>query len=150
MSRQPNIDDYLQKGMYGDKQIKPDEKRKFLGTFRERIIIALKKSQVMENKIYYEIEEMMLKYPNSKLLLNGDINYPSLSKYIQIAKKRGNPYSIITNNDSNTSIGLVLALDYAINIENIYVTNELTPKPKKQKKASFWSSIKSTLNRRKK
>ena len=89
MSRQPNIDDYLQKGMYGDKQIKPDEKRKFLGTFRERIIIALKKSQVMENKIYFEIEEMMLKYPNSKLLLNGDINYPSLSKYIQIAKNVG-------------------------------------------------------------
>lgn len=61
MSRQPNLDDYLQKGMYGEKQLKPDEKRKYLGTFRERIVVALKKSQVMEKQIYPEVEDLMKK-----------------------------------------------------------------------------------------
>ncbi|MEK5037091.1 DUF1694 domain-containing protein [Sporosarcina sp. FSL K6-3457] len=36
-----NVDDYLQRGFYGAKEMKPAECRKFLGTIRERIIIAL-------------------------------------------------------------------------------------------------------------
>ncbi|WP_316252510.1 DUF1694 domain-containing protein [Bacillus aquiflavi] len=46
----PTVDDYLQKGIYGQKEIKPDERRKFLGTLRERVIVALKQSQVREKK----------------------------------------------------------------------------------------------------
>ncbi|MGE8204437.1 YueI family protein [Heyndrickxia sp. NPDC080065] len=145
MSGQPNIDDYLQKGMYGEKQVKPDEKRKFLGTFRERVIIALKNSQVMENKVYTEIDQLLKANPCAKLLLNGELNYPSLSKYIQLAKRYGNPYSIVTNNDSNTSIGLVLALDHAINKEDIYITTSSKQQKEKAKKKGLLSSLKGAL-----
>lgn len=141
MTRQSNIDDYLQKGIYGEKQIKPDEKRKFLGTFRERVIIALKNSQVMENNVYSEIEGLIKSNPKAKLLLNGDLNYSYLSKYIQIAKKYNNPYSIVTNHESSTTIGLVLAHDYAINKEDIYITNKNKQYVKK-KKEGLWSSLK--------
>ncbi|MEM5596765.1 DUF1694 domain-containing protein [Niallia circulans] len=48
MSSNPNLDEYMQKGMYGAKETKPEERRKFLSTLRERVVIALKQSQVME------------------------------------------------------------------------------------------------------
>lgn len=40
MSRQPNLDDYLQKGMYGEKQLKPDEKENILEHF-ENVSLSL-------------------------------------------------------------------------------------------------------------
>ncbi|MBC8930811.1 DUF1694 domain-containing protein, partial [Escherichia coli] len=36
-----NIDDYLEKGMYGAKEINPAEKKNYSGTYRERVLIAL-------------------------------------------------------------------------------------------------------------
>ena len=48
----PNIDDYLNQGIYGTKETNPDERRQFLGTLRERIEVALTQGQVMEEKVY--------------------------------------------------------------------------------------------------
>ena len=75
-----NIDDYLQKGIYGEKQTKPEERRRFLGTLRERIVVALKKGQVMEQDTYSELEVLMKKYPDATLYLNGNIRYSFLTK----------------------------------------------------------------------
>ncbi|GIN85557.1 hypothetical protein J6TS2_19430 [Heyndrickxia sporothermodurans] len=150
MSNQPNIDDYLQKGIYGEKQIKPEEKRKFLGTYRERVIVALKNSQVMENKVYNEIERLMKGNPQAKMLLNGELNYSFLSKYIQLAQKYNYSYSIVTNNESTTNIGLVLAHDYAINKEEIYITttNKNQGQEKKTKEKSLFPTIKKKISKK--
>lgn len=150
MSNQPNIDDYLQKGIYGEKQIKPEEKRKFLGTYRERVIVALKNSQVMENKVYNEIERLMKGNPQAKMLLNGELNYSFLSKYIQLARKYNYSYSIVTNNESTTNIGLVLAHDYAINKEEIYITttNKNQGQEKKAKEKSLFPTIKEKISKK--
>ncbi|HLU23466.1 YueI family protein [Lederbergia graminis] len=119
-----NIDDYLKKGMYGVKQTKPDERRKFLGTIRERIVVALTKSQVMEKGVYPEVVKLMKDHPKATLLLNGDLDYAYLSDYIANARKINIPFSIVTNKESNTDIGLVLAYDYAIDKEEIYIEKQ--------------------------
>ena len=129
-----NIDDYLQKGLYGEKQTKPEERRRFLGTLRERIVVALKKGQVMEQDTYSELEVLMKKYPDATLYLNGDIRYSFLTGYIQLAKKCNNAFSIVTNSNHATDIGLVLALDYAIHIENIFNEKQTEKKVKKNVK----------------
>ena len=49
--KKPTVDEVLQQGIYGALETKPDERRKYLGTIRERIIVALKKSQVAESEI---------------------------------------------------------------------------------------------------
>ncbi|SID83289.1 Uncharacterized conserved protein [Mycobacteroides abscessus subsp. abscessus] len=51
-----NVDDYVKQGMYGQKQTKPDERRKFLGTIRERIVIALTQPQVRREGTHREVE----------------------------------------------------------------------------------------------
>ncbi|MBS4209673.1 YueI family protein [Bacillus sp. FJAT-50079] len=134
-----NVDDYLQAGVYGPRQIKPEERRKFLGTIRERIAIALTKGQVMENGIYSEVIQLMDQYPDATLLLNGDLDYSYLSDYIQQARAKNISYSIVTNQESQTRIGLVLTCDYAIHQENIYITKQAMKKPivKKKKKGFF-------------
>jgi uncharacterized protein YueI len=139
----PTVDEVLQQGIHGAKEIKPDEKRKFLGTFRERIIIALKKNQVMEKEIYPQVEKSMKENRTAHLFLNGNISYEALSKYVKLAKKYKIEHTIVANKEHDTEIGLVLAMDHAIDKEEIYVTEkEQEPaKPPTQEKPSFFTKL---------
>ncbi|MDT9027632.1 YueI family protein [Rossellomorea sp. YC4-1] len=145
----PTIDDYLDNGIYGQKQTKPDERRKFLGSLRERIVIALTQSQVREKGVYKEVQECLKKHPEAKLLLNGNMSYSFLSKYIKLADTYHVSFSMVTNKEIETDIGLVLAYDYAIDKEEIYVKkkNEKNSeaKTKQKPKKSLFSSIKNKL-----
>ncbi|MBM7693432.1 uncharacterized protein YueI [Peribacillus deserti] len=120
-----NVDDYLQQGIYGHKELKPEEKRKFLGTFRERVITALYIGQVTEKKVYKEVAEAINQYPNSALLLNGEITYSHISKYVKLANQQNIPYKVISNLENDTDIGLVLASKEAVDIENIYINKDI-------------------------
>lgn len=119
-----SVDDILKEGIYGPKEIKPEEKRKFLGTFRERVLIALSRSQVREREIYPQVEEQMKENSSVRLLLNGNIDYESLSKYVKLAQNHHIEYTIVTNKEQDTDIGLVLAMDHAIDKEDIYVVKK--------------------------
>jgi uncharacterized protein YueI len=143
----PTIDDYLENGMYGQKQTKPDERRKFLGSLRERIVIALTQNQVREKKVYQQVEDSLKEHPGAKLLLNGNMKYAYLTKYIKLANQQGISFSMVTNKESQTDIGLLLVYDHAVNKEEIYVMNQ-SDKPvnkAKPKKKSMFSKIKNKL-----
>lgn len=135
-----HVDEYLQKGMYGEKQTKPDERRKFLGTLRERAVIALTQPQVRRSGVNNEAEKAMKENPQAHLYLNGNMNYEYLSKYIKTASKYRIEYTMVTNKEHDTDIGLVLAYDYAIDKENIFVDDEklqVQPEIKKQNDGFF-------------
>jgi len=121
MSSNPNLDDYMQKGMYGAKETKPEERRKFLGTLRERVVIALNQPQVIEPSPYKEILDAMKKNTGAKLYLNGHLDYSYLSKYIKEANQAKMEYTIVTNKEADSEIGLLIAYDHAINKEDIYI-----------------------------
>jgi uncharacterized protein YueI len=118
------MDDYIQQGIHGIREIKPDERRKFLGTLRERVVVALTKQQVREPGTYKEIEDLMKKNKDATLFLNGTMDYSEISDYIKIANKIGSKFIISTNKEANTDLGLVLANDHAINKEDIYIKKQ--------------------------
>lgn len=119
------MDDYIQQGIHGIREIKPDERRKFLGTLRERVVVALTKQQVREPGTYKEkIEDLMKKNKDATLFLNGTMDYSEISDYIKIANKIGSKFLISTNKEANTDLGLVLAYDHAINKEDIYIKKQ--------------------------
>ncbi len=133
--KRANIEDYLEKGMYGTKQTKLEERKKFLGTIRERIVVALTKSQIMEPGIYPEVEKMMNEHPKTTLLLNGELGYSFLSDYIQKARQKKIPFSIVKDKDHYTDIGLVLTYQHAIDKKDIYIKKRPPKMPESQKKA---------------
>ncbi|MDF9761289.1 uncharacterized protein YueI [Peribacillus simplex] len=144
------VEDYLEQGIYGPKEIKPGERREFLGTLRERVVIVLKKSQVFEMNVYPEIEQMMKRHPRSNLFLNGQMDYQYLGKYIKLAISHNIPYKIVLNKDHNSDLGLVLAENNAINNEVIYIEKKnqaIQVIKKKSVKAFFKRWIKKILNK---
>ncbi|WP_088041958.1 YueI family protein [Bacillus sp. EAC] len=119
-----NVEDYLIKGIYGEKQIKIEERNIYLGTIRERIEIALTTSQVMANAIYQHIEPA-LKIKNVTLLLNGTLPYSAISKYIQLAKKNNIQFSLVNNLPHPTPIGLVVTHKNAVDKSEIFIKDAL-------------------------
>ncbi|MFX3623077.1 MAG: YueI family protein [Ectobacillus sp.] len=122
------LDDYLQEGIYGTKEINPKEKHLFLGTFRERIEIALTIGQVMQPTPYREVEAVLQHQKNIKMHLNGEIAYNHLSKYIKLATVHNIPFTNVQNLEGGTPIGLVLAYDKAIDKPEIFIKDSIFQK----------------------
>lgn len=118
------VDDYITQGIYGKKETKPDERRKFLGTLRERTVIALTQAQVRKPGIMKEVKEAMLKNKQARVYLNGHIAYRDISKYAKLASEQQMSFTIVTNKDHNSDLGLVLAYDHAVDVEEIYVQEQ--------------------------
>lgn len=139
----PGVDDYLQQGMYGQKQTKPDERRKFLGTIRERIVFALVQKQVRKKGILPQAESLMRENKEAHLYLNGNMSYSYLSKYIKMAEKYGIHYTMVTNKEHNSDIGLVFAYGHAIDKKEIYIDEKAKPQPSvpQTKKKSFFAKL---------
>lgn len=137
--KKPTVDEVLKQGMYGPLETKPEERKKYLGTLRERIIVVLKKSQVAEEQVYPQVENYMKQYPKAHLFLNGNIPYQELSKYVKMAAKHKVEHKIVNNLEYETEIGLVLAMDYAIDKEEIYVGKE--PIELDQPKKGLWAKL---------
>ena len=135
--KKPTVEEVLQQGIFGVKETKPEERRKFLGTLRERIIAALYMTQVKESKVYPQIEQYMRDNPKAHLFLNGSIHYGEISKYVKIAKKHHINYTIVNNKTNETDIGLVLAMEYAIDKEEIFITIRAINLPLMEKKGLF-------------
>lgn len=113
------LDEYLQQGMYGAKEVKPDERRRFLGTLRERVVVALTKPEVRRKQIAGEFKRLLEEHKEARLYLNGHMEYRAISKYIQLADQMSIEYKVVTNKDYDSRYGLVLAYDYAIDKEEI-------------------------------
>ena len=137
-----SVDDYLQAGIHGVRLPKEAERKQFLGTLRERIVIALTIGQVMSDSGLKRLEEEMQKHPGTKLVMNGHVAYRFLKQEKDLAMKYNIPYTIVTDEESKTDIGAVLTYDYAIDKEEIFIKEE--PKEEKVEEAasSFLEKLK--------
>ncbi|CAH0344031.1 YueI family protein [Bacillus sp. CECT 9360] len=136
-----SVDDYLQEGIHGKKEIKPEERRKYLGTLRERVVAVLTQAQVREKTIYPEIDRLLKENPQATLLMNGSLNYSDIAKYIALAKDNKTAYKIVANSTHVTELGLVLACDTAIDKATISIDSRPKKAVEKKKKPSLFSKI---------
>lgn len=119
-----SVDDYIQEGIYGAKEIHREERGIFLSTFRERVELALTTGQVISQNTYSQIEAVLKSKPGLEMLLNGSISYPHLSKYIKLANQYKAPFTIVQNEEKETSIGLLLAHKTAVDKDEIFIRDE--------------------------
>ncbi|MBU5466793.1 YueI family protein [Virgibacillus sp. MSJ-26] len=149
-----NIDDYLTEGMHGTRLPKQAERDYFLGTLRERVILALKIGEVMQDRGLKELDQFMREYPEAKLIFNGHVAHRFQVEEKKLAAKHKIDYTVITNEENQTDIGAVLAFDTAVDREKIYLADFQTQEdqlPDKKEESSqtsskFFSRIKDWLS----
>ncbi len=94
------------------------EKKYYLGEYRERVLAALKVDQLVEDELYVEIVEAM-KDPKAKFLkLRRDVGLKFLKPYIKEAEKLNFRYELIDGLSYLGDIGLIVASDLALDNED--------------------------------
>lgn len=123
-----DINDYLDKGMYGSPQLKPDEQNKYLGTFRERVVFALTVQQMKNIKFDPFCLEKIKAYPGGQLLINVSSEATCQQRFITLSQKTNLSFRLVdttaSSQQENDAIGVVYALDHAVDIEDITPKNE--------------------------
>lgn len=130
------VEDYIQEGIYGAKEIKKDEKKLYLGTYRERVVLALYHTQVRKSEMVKKVESLLKKYPTCHFLFNGHIGYDAFKKYIELANKNNISYRIVNNQEADSPYGLVVTLDHAVDIETITIEEQTNTQEENKKKSN--------------
>ncbi|MBU9712251.1 YueI family protein [Evansella tamaricis] len=107
------LEEILHRGIYGTPETLPEERRLFLGTISERVYLALTTNQIRKQGIYKEAEEIMRNNRDVHMYINGTLNYPSYSNYVQFANKHSVPFTIVSDNQ-DSPIGIVLSTSKAL------------------------------------
>lgn len=115
------LQQHMDKGRYGTPQVNPDEQRKYLGTFRERCFLSMTVKEMGNPTDRDHLLTEIQKYPEGKLLINGEVPETLQSTFIALASKNSVDFTIVNDAtvDSEDSIGLLLVTDHAVNEEII-------------------------------
>ena len=156
-----DVMDYLKRGMYGTPELKPEEKKRYLGEFRERVVLALTRKQVRGKDIPRQVYEALDAYRDITIVLNGDMEYEAIGKYIRLANERNVPYRKVHNQLHETEIGLVIASPVSVDVPCIELSDEdpgladktnAAPygpdKPDRGSRHGFAEKLKSVLHRK--
>ncbi len=101
------------------------ERTRYLGEFKERIIVALTKDQVSENEMYIEVINAMKNKEATKMIFSRDIEFKKIERYIKEAEKAKIQHKAVDGLLYQGNIGLIVAADDALKtpVANMFVMN---------------------------
>ncbi|WP_068448899.1 DUF1694 domain-containing protein [Caviibacter abscessus] len=91
------------------------ERNRYLGIYKERVILALTDSQVKEKIIYKEVIEACKKKIATKMVLSRAVELKYLKKYMNIASQYELTCKLVDGLSYVGDIALVIASDDALN-----------------------------------
>ncbi|WP_367295158.1 YueI family protein [Levilactobacillus yonginensis] len=118
MAEKSQMEQHLQNSVYGTPKINPDEQRHYLGTFRERVSLAMTIAEVTDRKNLDAFITEISAHPDFQVILNGHINQTDLGPYMKLASQHNLKFTIKQDEIygvNDTDLGLVVASDHAIN-----------------------------------
>lgn len=133
-------------------QTKPDERRRFLGSLRERVLIRMNNTDVKDPKLTSLFLKHIDDYKGYTVLINGNIEDNSfLGKVESLCSQKQINFTLVNNETAKTgpedTAVLVVAKD-AINKMRIEINQVYAPEmPKEEldapqeKKGSFWHRL---------
>ena len=90
MSEKTPMEQHLQTAMYGTPKINPDEQRKYLGTFRERVSLAMTIAEVTNRDNISDFVTEITDHPNYQVIFNGHIDQADLAPYLKLVNTISN------------------------------------------------------------
>lgn len=105
-------------GIYGPPEIKKEEKNRFLGEYKERVIRYLTLDQVQEPGVYPEIIKAMNSAEAKKLIIDRNVDIESAHDYIKLAREENLVFKRVDSPEFKGDVALIVASDRAVNTEN--------------------------------
>ncbi|MBS7576187.1 MULTISPECIES: YueI family protein [unclassified Enterococcus] len=119
------IEEKLEQGFYGKPELKPAEQKKYLGTFRERVILIITNqdaSQAFYQKIFSQkLNENVNESAQLSMKINDLLDDATKMKFIKLANELTISSTVVTKNNSIAPEGcaVVVHSNQAVNKEVI-------------------------------
>lgn len=112
-------------------QTKPDERRRFLGSLRERTLIRMSVAQTQEPKWQKIFLEHLNDYKDYTILINGKMQQNNfIGKLMGNCSKLGEKFTIVNDNTAHTdpdATGILVVAKTAINQMRIEINQVYAP-----------------------
>ncbi|WP_207695246.1 hypothetical protein DOK67_0001209 [Enterococcus sp. DIV0212c] len=145
---QDDLQKHLDNAMYGTPQLKPEEQRKYMGTFRERCYLTMTITQMKNAEDKENFLKEMTLHPDATVLLNGAMEITLQSTYIKLINERKVKFTVVNDFVENKpdALGLVLTAKEAVNeevidVEEKYPTRVMATPKVEQSKKNFWHRL---------
>ncbi len=121
MNNKDQLEEYIKYGVSGVPVLKREEKKKFLGEFKERVILAIENQYLKNNECFEKIEEVIQKKSVNKIIVNSSLNSQLRGKCMKLAKQYHKDFKLI---NGETTMAIILASNTAQEVEEIYFIGE--------------------------
>ena len=116
-----DLEKYVQYGVIGTPEIKADEKKVWLGEFRERVVFALTYGQIYQEEAIKVIKEKCKDERVQKIIIENSVRLDIAEEFMDLSKEFKKDYKTVDMGDAKGKIALVLANDDAVDEENVLV-----------------------------
>lgn len=140
----------IDNAIYGTPKIKPDEQRKYLGTFRERVCLTISIAELEERDWSFAVAKELERGIGNQVFLNGNLPHSELRNYIKVATEANANFTLKTESEFRTtpdSLAVVVAAKTAVyqspvDVQKRYsdITKQ-SPQIHTPKKKHFWEKL---------
>ena len=103
----------------GNRVLNPDEQRRYLGTFKERVLVTITNDDIYNQNILplfsQALDETQREVQPVKVTISSKIASDRQIALLTAAKQRGLAATIMDNKDSNSPYSVVIYTDHAVN-----------------------------------
>ncbi len=107
----------IDNAVYGTPKIKPDEQRKYLGTFRERVCLTISVQELHEQDWTPALTAELDRGIGNLVFINGNLPHDEIHPYIQTAAKDNAQFTLKTDPEYKIdpdSLAVVVAAKTAV------------------------------------
>ncbi|MDE3314951.1 YueI family protein [Lacticaseibacillus zeae] len=119
-----NMQEHLNSALYGPPQTNPDERRRFMGSLRERVALRLSNKELADPDRQKQLAPLLKDFHDHgyKALLNGKLDNAVTGPYMKLLTDANIPFTLVANETAQTddkAAGLLIVSDKAINQSTI-------------------------------
>ena len=97
------VEQRLDNAVYGTPKIKPDEQRKYLGTFRERVCLTISVAELHAQDWTAALFAELNKNIGNLVFINGNLPHEEIHPYIRAAARAGASFTMKTEPEFKTN-----------------------------------------------
>jgi len=141
------LQQHLESAMHGTPQTNPDERRRYLGSLRERVFLSMTNQQLAQADYQKLFESHLTEFKDYQVLLNGKNS--AATGYLAALSAKSIPFTLVNNETAHTdstAFGLLVVAADAINCDPIaielkYATTTTNKPVEKPEKDSFFKRL---------
>lgn len=101
-SEKSSTEQRIDNAIYGTPKIKPDEQRKYLGTFRERVCLTISVQELHEQNWQEAVAAELKKGIGNLVFLNGNLPDEEIHPYLLVTNQNGGTFTLKTEPEFKT------------------------------------------------